>query len=496
MNLSDKLQESDFIDPQSIDDLFGFLVNHGSEALNAVNTEISENSFTSISYAILFKAIKSYLAYQAQSRIDLDDFAEYLKYKYKSAEDLSQIIDYLNRCKNLTVSRLSNLDLAKDRAIGINRGSAKYKLYKKALDLLNTLSQDPADVTNGYVEQVKELVTDLNQISNLQQAKADFDLAEVVLRQKYQNFDKEDLAEERIKIPTGFTPLDLALDGGIRKASYTVIGARPSVGKTALAVNIMAGIMFNEHKNADPKPILFFSLEMSSNDIIERLCAGFTGVSPDHLFTKDDPQNIRQSYIFRDIGHAYKEVITDPQNHTYLAICDKAGMNFDEIKGVVQQAVNRFGGLSAVVIDYIQMIPTNPQQNRANAIADISRYFAGLSKSMKIPVIALAQLNRDMEKGSKGEIRAPRMSDIKECGQIEQDVDLGLLLHRNKNDNEHIQIIIGKNRKGNKGTVNCEFIGETYLFIPEHSDNNKFDFLIEKDWQYAYKQALKPDFRN
>ncbi|WP_406020688.1 DnaB-like helicase C-terminal domain-containing protein, partial [Succinivibrio sp.] len=287
-----------------------------------------------------------------------------------------------------------------------------------------------------------------------------------------------------------------ALDGGIRKASYTVIGARPSVGKTALAVNIMAGIMFNEHKNNDPKPILFFSLEMSSNDIIERLCAGFTGISPDHLFTKDDPQNIRNSTVFYDVGHAYKEVISDSKERTYLAICDKAGLTIDSIKGVVQQAVNRFGGLSAVVIDYIQMIPTNPQQNRANAIADISRYFAGLSKSMKIPVIALAQLNRDMEKGSKGEIRAPRMSDIKDCGQIEQDVDLGLLLHRNKNDNEHIQIIIGKNRKGKLGTVNCEFIGETYLFIPEHSDNDKFDFLIEKDWQYAYKQALKPDFRN
>ena len=101
-----------------------------------------------------------------------------------------------------------------------------------------------------------------------------------------------------------------------------------------------------------------------------------------------------------------------------------------------------------------------------------------------------------MEKGLKGEIRAPRMSDIKECGQIEQDVDLGLLLHRNKNDNEHIQIIIGKNRKGRLGTVNCEFVGETYLFVPEHSDNDKFDFLIEKDWQYSYQKALKPEFRN
>ena len=496
MTIADKLQESDFIDPQSIDDLFGFLVNHGSEALNAVNNEISENSFSSISYSILFRSIKSYLSYKEKSRIDLDDFAEYLKYKYKSNEDLSQVIDYLGRCKNRTITRLSNLDLAKDRAIGINRGSAKYKLYKKTLELLNTLSHDPADVTNGYVEQVKDLVSDLNQISDLQQAKADFDLAEVVLTQKYQNFDREDFEDERIKIPTGFTPLDQALDGGIRKASYTVIGARPSVGKTALAVNIMAGIMFNEHKNNDPKPILFFSLEMSSNDIIERLCAGFTGISPDHLFTKDDPQNIRKPFIFYDVAHAYKEVISDSKEHTYLAICDKAGLTIDEIKGVVQQALNRFGGLSAVVIDYIQMIPTNPQQNRTNAIADISRYFAGLSKTLKIPVIALAQLNRDMEKGLKGEIRAPRMSDIKECGQIEQDVDLGLLLHRNKNDNEHIQIIIGKNRKGRLGTVNCEFVGETYLFVPEHSDNDKFDFLIEKDWQYSYQQALKPEFRN
>ena len=260
----------------------------------------------------------------------------------------------------------------------------------------------------------------------------------------------------------------------------------------------MAGLMYYEHKKEHPYPCLCFSLEMSSGDIVDRLCAGFTGVNPNHLFRKDDPNNVRSARVFRDFGHGYQTILTDAQKRHYLAICDKANLTAGDIASIVQDAITLFGGISAIVIDYIQIVKVNDKINRTYAIGEVSKYLAQLSKELKIPVIALAQLNRDMEKGSKGEMRTPRISDIKDCGQIEQDIDLALLLHRDKNDpNGKTKIIIDKNRKGGTGVVNCNYIGDKYLFVPENSDNDKFDFLIDHSWEYRHQSAgNKPSFRN
>ena len=489
----------DFVSGDYVQDLFGFIINNGTQAYNRIKNEISENSFLFKGDQLVYKQLREYLEIQQRDNISIPAFSEYLKNKYGQDINLNSLEEYLYKCQNQPFANLSNLDLAKDRAIAIKRGSGKYKIYQHALELIKNLDLQIKDVSDDNIKTTSNLIEQLKALSDFQQSKkANFDFADEIAKEKYNKVDIEDPNDENARIPIGFTPLDDFLGGGIIKASYTVVGARTGIGKTAFAVNAMAGLMYYEHKKAHPYPCLCFSLEMSSGDIVDRLCAGFTGVNPNHLFRKDDPNNVRSQRVFRDFGHGYQTILTDEQKRHYLAICDKANLTAGDIASIVQDAITQFGGISAIVIDYIQIVKVNDKLNRTYAIGEVSKYLAQLSKELKIPVIALAQLNRDMEKGSKGEMRTPRISDIKDCGQIEQDIDLALLLHRDKNDpNGKTKIIIDKNRKGGTGVVNCNYIGDKYLFVPENSDNDKFDFLIDHSWEYRHQTAgNKPSFRN
>lgn len=489
----------DFISGEYVQDLFGFLINNGTNVYNKIKNEISESSFLFKSDQLIYRQIKDYLEIQQRDNISLPAFSEYLRNKYGQNVDLKVLEDYLYKCQNQPFAKLPNLDLAKDRAIAITRGSGKFKIYQQTLELLKSLDLQAKDISDANIKNTAILIDHIKAISDIQQSKKiRFDFADEIAKDKYNKIDKEDPEDENARIPIGFTPLDDFLGGGIIKASYTVVGARTGIGKTAFAVNAMAGLMYYEHKKEHPYPCLCFSLEMSSGDIVDRLCAGFTGINPNHLFKKDDPNNAKTQRVFRDFGHGYNTILSDSQKRHYLAICDKANLTVGDIASVVQDAQAQFGGISSIVIDYIQIVKVNDKINRTYAIGEVSKYLAQLSKELKIPVIALAQLNRDMEKGSKSEMRTPRISDIKDCGQIEQDIDLALLLHRDKNDpNGKTKIIIDKNRKGATGVVNCNYIGDKYLFIPENSDNDKFDFLIDHSWEYRYQSATnKPSFRN
>lgn len=490
----------DFVNQSLIQDLFGFLINNGTHALTKIKNEISEYSFIFKGDQLVFKHLKDYLEIQHRDNINIPAFTEFLHTKYGDDTNLKALEDYLVKCQSQPFAKLSNLDLAKDRAIAISRGYNKFKIYEQAKELIQSIDLQIKDVTDQNVKDTAKMIDRLKSISDLQQSQnIRFDLADQIVKEKYNKMDSEDeLEDENTRIPTGFSPLDDFLGGGIIKASYTVVGARTGIGKTAFAVNLMAGLMYYEHKKENPYPVLCFSLEMSSGDIVDRLCAGFTGVNPNHLFRKGDPLNIKSTRVFRDFGYGFRTILTDEKEHHFLAICDKANLTAGDISSAVQDAIAQFGGISAIVIDYIQIVKVSDKINRTYAIGEVSKYFAQVSKELKIPVIALAQLNRDMEKGLKGEVRTPRISDIKDCGQIEQDIDLALLIHRDKNDPEgKTKILIDKNRKGATGTIDCNYIGDKYLFVPEKSDNDKFDFLIDHSWEFRYQNEInKPSFRN
>jgi replicative DNA helicase len=246
-------------------------------------------------------------------------------------------------------------------------------------------------------------------------------------------------------VGTGFYDLD-EITSGFQEAQLIIIAARPSMGKTALALNICEHVICELGKT-----VLFVSLEMGELELTERLLSsrgrvdGYKLRTGKGLGTKD----------MADLGKAYNELVKAP-----LLIDSTPARNMLQITANARRLKLR-QDLGLIVVDYIQLVDAEESRDsRQEQIAKISRRLKQLARELKVPVIALSQLNRGVE---NREDRRPRMADLRESGAIEQDADLVLLLHRpdyyDENDSPGIaELIIAKNRSGATGTKKFAFI--------------------------------------
>ncbi|MCA1980095.1 MAG: replicative DNA helicase [Calditerrivibrio sp.] len=250
-----------------------------------------------------------------------------------------------------------------------------------------------------------------------------------------------------------------------RPQNYIIIAARPSVGKTALALSIM----YNIAKHTNDK-MLFFSFEMSKNEIIARLLSMITGIQVtniiDNKLTIDDWKKINEA-----------TALIEKMN---LFIIDDASLTVDDIYAIVGN-LNKNKDLKLVVIDYIQLIPHKEiKKNREEKISEISRQLKRIAKKENIPIIALAQLNRDIEKRKD---KRPMLSDLRESGSLEQDADIVMMMYKPDTIDEFdsdmpvvdgiTQIIVAKNRNGSIGEANILFKKDNVLFT-DYEPTNKF----------------------
>jgi replicative DNA helicase len=246
-------------------------------------------------------------------------------------------------------------------------------------------------------------------------------------------------------VASGLIDLD-DITGGFQAGQLVVLAARPSMGKTALALNIC------EHAATLGKsPVLFVSLEMGHMEIAERLLCARSRVDGYKLRTG-------MSLGSREIGHltkAWNELMKDAQ----IFIDDTPARNMLQITASARRLRLR-EKIGLIVVDYIQLVDSeDSRDSRQEQIAKISRRLKTLARELEIPVIALSQLNRAVE---SREDRRPRMADLRESGAIEQDADIVLLLHRpeyyDANDQPGIaELIVAKNRNGGVGTVKLTF---------------------------------------
>lgn len=248
-------------------------------------------------------------------------------------------------------------------------------------------------------------------------------------------------------IPTGFAGLDKMTDG-LHAGEMIVIAARPSKGKTSLAMNIV------EHVAIELKiPTAVFSLEMTADQLMLRTVCSQAKVNLRHLrdgfFTEADFSNL--SKINAKIRNAP------------LFVDDTSGLSVMQLRGRARR-LQQLHGIKLFVIDYLQLLcSTNHRaENRQQEIADISSGIKNLAKELRVPVIVLSQLNRDMER-EKG--RKPRLADLRESGAIEQDADVvGLLYEPEKEDDSGVKeslainLLIAKQRNGPTGDVNLTFL--------------------------------------
>jgi len=251
-------------------------------------------------------------------------------------------------------------------------------------------------------------------------------------------------------LPTGFVELD-DLTGGLQNSELIIIAARPSMGKTAFALNIACHVAVEEKKG-----VFFASLEQSKLEVAERLLCSVAKV---------DGHNLRTGRVS---GHAISELM-DAANHLRpapLFIDDTAGRKVLQIAANARRLKMRHD-IGLVVIDYLQLIePDDPRVNRAEQIGQISRRLKALARELKLPVIALSQLNRQAE---QREGHKPRMSDLRESGSIEQDADVVVLLHRPEvytagDKPGEAQLIVAKQRNGPIGEFMLSFLKQFTRF--------------------------------
>jgi len=257
-----------------------------------------------------------------------------------------------------------------------------------------------------------------------------------------------------IGLATGFVDLD-RMTSGLQAGELVIIAARPSMGKTALAMNIV------EHATLHlKKTVAVFSMEMSGTQLAMRMI-GSVGEFDQHKL---------RTGTFADEDWARMVDSVGKLNEAQLHIDDTAGLNALEVRSRARRLHRQCGGLSLIVVDYLQLMSASGgrEENRATEIAEISRSLKGLAKELKIPVVALSQLNRSVESRQD---KRPMMSDLRESGAIEQDADLILFIYRDEVYNPgntekagEAEILVAKQRNGPTGMVKLTFQGRHIRF--------------------------------
>jgi replicative DNA helicase len=253
-------------------------------------------------------------------------------------------------------------------------------------------------------------------------------------------------------VPTGFSGLD-SITGGLQKSDLILIAARPSMGKTALGLNIAQNAAFRHNK-----AVAFFSLEMSCEQLIIRVISAESEISGTsiRLGTQTDKDWIRILRLNSEIK----------ANDVELYIDDTSGISVSDVRTKLRK-LKASRGLDLVVIDYMQLMTTRIRsENRQQEISAISRELKALAKELEVPVVALSQLSRNPE-GRKD--RRPILSDLRESGAIEQDADIVMMLYRENYYERDLasnetEVIIAKHRNGEVGTVKLSFVNEFTKF--------------------------------
>ena len=249
-------------------------------------------------------------------------------------------------------------------------------------------------------------------------------------------------------VPTGFYDLD-HMTSGFQAGDLVILAARPSMGKTALAINIAEHVALNEGL-----PVAVFSMEMGASQLAVRIVGSIGRIDQNHL---------RTGKLTDDEWPRLTETIEKLRNIS-LHIDETPGLTVSELRANARRLARQCGKLGMIVVDYLQLMGVSSSmsdENRATAVGEISRGLKMLAKELKCPVIALSQLSRGVESRTD---KRPMMSDLRESGAIEQDADVIMFIYRddyyNKDSKEPgvAEVIISKQRNGPTGSIKLAFL--------------------------------------
>jgi replicative DNA helicase len=268
------------------------------------------------------------------------------------------------------------------------------------------------------------------------------------INELYERADPSDVTG----VPTGFADLDTKTSG-FQPGDLIIIAGRPSMGKTALALNI------GEHVAIDKgMPVAVFSMEMGASQLALRMLSSVGRI---------DQQRLRTGRLQDDDWPRLSSAMQKMQE-SQLFIDETPAMTAIDLRARARRLARTCGKLSLIIVDYLQLMSASSEgENRATEISEISRGLKALAKELHVPVVALSQLNRTVESRTD---KRPVMSDLRESGAIEQDADVILFIYRDEvynpdtNDKNVAEIIIGKQRNGPIGRINLRFDGQHTKF--------------------------------
>lgn len=375
--------------------------------------------------------------------------------------DLLTVTNALNSSKLLEevggVSYLTELADAVPTAANISyytkiveEKSVLRRLIRTATDIV-TESFNREDEIEDVLSEAEKNILD---VSNRQNANAFKNIKDVLI-DVYDNIEQlHEQTGDVTGIPTGFKDLD-HITSGFQRNDLIIVAARPSVGKTAFALNVAQNVAIKTDEN-----VAIFSLEMGADQLVSRMLCAEGNI---------DAQRLRTGNLETEDWTKLTMAMGSLSN-AGIFIDDSPGIRVNEIRSKCRR-LKQEHGLGMILIDYLQLIQgsgANAKENRQQEVSEISRSLKGLARELEVPVIALSQLSRGVEQRQD---KRPMMSDLRESGSIEQDADIvGFLYRDDYYDKESekqniIEIIIAKQRNGPVGTVELAFVKEYNKFV-------------------------------
>ncbi|HAF95743.1 MAG: replicative DNA helicase [Elusimicrobia bacterium GWC2_51_8] len=417
------------------------------ESVETVSEILQSKNFYNDSNRKIFEAVGA--LYSKNQPIDIVTLTEELK-KSGSLEDLGgqkYLADLMEKVSTPAHTQ-AYAQLVKEKAV-------LRELIRVSTAVIERSFSSPEDVSH-QLDYAQEEILSVAQNST----DHGFASAETLAKEVLERLEKFYGTHSSVTgVPTGFSKFD-DMTGGLQKNDLIILAARPSQGKTAMALNMAY------HAAVEKKiPVAVFSLEMDKHAIFQRMLCGAA---------RANLLNVRRGYFPREIWSEltrYSSVISEAP----LWIDDSPGLNILDIRTrarkLMSQLKNQNKELGLIIIDYLQLIRgTGRIESRQQEVSEISRLLKDLARTLKVPVLALSQLNRRSEDKAR-EGNRPQLSDLRESGSLEQDADVVALIHREeyyKKDDPTLKnkakIIIAKQRNGPVGDVDLNFFSEYTRF--------------------------------
>ncbi|MEC8748947.1 MAG: replicative DNA helicase [Pseudomonadota bacterium] len=414
------------------------------ESWDKVAELVTDNDFYNRSHQIIFRAITRLL--NSSQPIDLITVSEELE-KHDELEDAGGFAYLGELAKNTPSSAnvVSYAQIISERAITRELIGVAHEIAEVGYNPEGRDSADILDLAESKVFEIAERRTGENEGPR--------DVESILGK-------TIDRLEELVKtnkdvtgVTTGFTDLD-KMTSGMQPSDLIIVAARLSMGKTTFAMNLIENAMM-----AEDKPVLVFSLEMPSEQIMMRMLASLSRV---------DQTKIRTAQLDDEDWARISNTMAMLKDKDCLFVDDSSGLTPMDVRSRARKLARERGGISLIMVDYLQLMRVpSLSDNRTLEIAEISRSLKALAKELEVPVVALSQLNRTLEQRAD---KRPVNSDLRESGSIEQDADLIMFIYRDEVYHENseykgiAEIIIGKQRNGPIGTCRLTFQGQFSRF--------------------------------